>query len=1371
MGSAISSASSIGGSIGGAIGGIIGQGNASGDASQAQSQAALANQIMQQMASVPDISKPLVLDQYRQAGVLTPAMEQQINLGVSQASQVKANPALQAAQNQALQQMATRSQTGLTASDRAAFNQLQSQVGANTQGREQAIMQQQQAQTGGQGIQGASLAAKLSASQAGANTEATQADQLAAQASNNALQATTQYGQMAGQMNSQQYQQQQEAAKAADAFRQFDVQNQVAQQQRNITAQNQAQQYNLNLAQNTNNANVSQANQEANNQLQREAQQWQLQYQQAAGQSAAAAGYGNVLSGQAQQIAQAGANLGAGLGGAAGSAASYAGSSGGGGDSGGDSGGDDSSDDFYRGGRVKGYADGGSVNNQTAFSQLNPIQLTGLMQQAKGGAAQYNLPQRQEMAALQIPTVKISDKDPAKNAKAVPMGTSSDSTDPNITGSNNLLVQNGDASTGQVMAGGSNDNSGISDPAGLAGLLDQYGSAPQQQQTAYNGGQIHRQDYRNGGKVKGKAPVKGDSPKNDIVPAKLSPGEVVLPRSIASKLKNAPDSDFHEHLNKIVGPFIRKSQQEMAKGGEVDSKPEHDKRNLKELSKAFANFLKEEGNEKYADGGEVPTKKSDFEAQEEAIAQKKAILKHAGYNPDQSDFEVGEEAAEANRRANPSDDHSSNNIGYDDGGEVDDSDSDDDSDDGINASDSPLSNFSGNNQGIQAAAQADAGMNPKVMSGAPPPRGNMVAAPPKQQSSGGGGGDDSGMGDAMSAMEFMAADGGEAPDNDDDTAWGRLKKTLKDQFNPPPTPPAKDEDPEATREKNYAEIRHQNLVNMGEAEGDKTEYKGGAIKEQKFADGGESIDDSQPAEPDTSADDQDDGSDEDPIYVRAKPNSDKDIDELGKEQFEDDKDSPKVEAKADEDDDKDRSKDPADLEDVSKELADDKNPEDEDAKTKKVIADFDKAEHPEDERKVASADDAIASDADITNDDVKQVTQNPNEVDDDEQPVKAPEQKISDFQQQLRRAQAQRQAILAGAQGAKYGALIAAGLAGHGAKPAGAEYFNNDALAQTPVQNIKERADAEMNDPDSGVSKFYRQRLKESLGTTVAPDVSAAGLKALFPQVTKVVGQDYAAYQKQQDRALKERIANQNNATKRDVTNTRVGAQRDIATQRNATAKDIAGQKNSLHVSDKDKAEQDKITKELNSLQASSRSVLGSAAMTKQRVQKLKDIVNDPNATPQDMNLAASELNTAVTNTSTVAGAKGLEYHNLQTGLANLMQKYTSNPHAPNVPEIKKHIAELADRMANVSDDVISNNAGAIKAGHTDFVSKYPDRWNDMLSANTGSGMPTVPQAPGAPVPGQTPGRTVVKKGYNAKTNQTQFIYSDGTKETKSGKL
>jgi hypothetical protein len=1360
------------GSLGGVVGGLIGQSNASGYSSHASSEAGIADNIMQQMAAVPTIDQPLILQQYRQAGLLTPAMEQQIQLGVSQASQVKANPALAAAQNQALNQMAQRSQTGLTASDRAAFNQLQQQVGASTQGRLQAIQQQQQVQTGGQGTQGATLAAKLQAAQGGANTESLNADQLAAQASNNALQATAQYGGLAGQMNSQQFQQQMAAAQSADAFRQFDVQNQVAQQQRNTTAQNQAQQYNLNLAQNIGNANVSQANQAQYNQRQVAAQQWGMQDTQAVQQAQSAAGYGNTLSNMAQATQQAGANLGAGIGGIASQAMTpYTGS---------------------KGGEVPGYADGGQIND---FANMSPIQLAQMNIQQQRGLPQFNMPQRGQMQAdvFSVPGSSGS----GSQKKKQQMGTTDNASDDQSISGNGLsndtvdgsVVDSGDAYAGTAgdAASSAAAEGGGMDLAGLVGLA------------ANKGGKIPRMDYRSGGHIPGKAPMRGDSPKNDIVPARLSPGEIVLPRSIAEKLKGIPDKDFNARLNKIVGPFIRKSQ--TSKNG----KPGYD------------------------DGGQV-NPDDPFGG----IDQNSDI--DPSHQMTGGDSESAADVIAASKNAQPQ--AKPNEAGADDSSS---------GSDGINAGNAPQAPLGGNNAGMQQAAMADAG------SGAPPPRQQMQGAnftgPPQPQKSSGGGG---GGGSIMSMLPMLAmlmSDGGEIPDVTDDTdsAWNRLKKNLSDQFAPAPTPkptPTK----EQTRDQEYEDIRRRSRLSVTDPNNPDAYSKGGKVSKKSalqtlkdincYDDGGEvddnaqyqkdmeagyernargqskppqsdfeieteakeqraatqrakdrnpmnqplsqangprygydeggdvKKDDSQPADPDQPTPDTDDDGDDSAI-VRANPDSNKEIDKLGDQLF-----AQNDQQDQDEDEPTDRNRAPADLEDVSKDGEDDRTPESEEAKTK---AAEDAVLHPDEDDgqyKVISSDQTSddGSKADITNDDVdKMKTASPTAVSDEEQPVKSVEDKLSQFQQQLKRAQSQRQALLAGAQGAKYGALLAAGIAGgHGAykpvTPASPEYFNNSALAEAPVKNIAEQSQMEMDDPDSPISKFYRQRLKESLGTNIASDVPASGLKALFPQVTKIVAQDYAR------KIVKDKI--QANAEQQDK-NRQV--KRDIAAGRNQTQQSVADKRIAATQGFKDQGEQDKIGKELNSLTASSRSVLGAAEMSRMRAERLKDIVANPNATPQDMNLAASELNTVVTNTSTVAGAKALEYRNLQTGIANLMQKITSNPHAPDVPQIKQHISDLADQMIGISKNVVDNNGARIKSSHTDWINKYPDRWENMLNAATSSPAAGVPQPPRSPqsipvgsngVPGG-----YIKKGYNSSTNQTQFVYPDGTKVVKDGKL
>lgn len=58
-----------------------------------------------------------------------------------------------------------------------------------------------------------------------------------------------------------------------------------------------------------------------------------------------------------------------------------------------------------------------------------------------------------------------------------------------------------------------------------------------------------------GGPVPGRAPVPGDHPANDVVPALLSPGEIVLPRSVA-QADDAPDraAEFVEEIKRRKVP-------------------------------------------------------------------------------------------------------------------------------------------------------------------------------------------------------------------------------------------------------------------------------------------------------------------------------------------------------------------------------------------------------------------------------------------------------------------------------------------------------------------------------------------------------------------------------------------------------------------------------------------------------------------------------------------------------------------------------------------------------------------------------------------------------------------------------------------------
>lgn len=81
-------------------------------------------------------------------------------------------------------------------------------------------------------------------------------------------------------------------------------------------------------------------------------------------------------------------------------------------------------------------------------------------------------------------------------------------------------------------AGGGGQPMSMMNQGGMAGCYNEGGPVSALGQSFIN--------MQQGGVVPGKAPVQGDSPKNDKVPAMLSPGEIVIPRTVLQG-KNAPE--------------------------------------------------------------------------------------------------------------------------------------------------------------------------------------------------------------------------------------------------------------------------------------------------------------------------------------------------------------------------------------------------------------------------------------------------------------------------------------------------------------------------------------------------------------------------------------------------------------------------------------------------------------------------------------------------------------------------------------------------------------------------------------------------------------------------------------------------------------
>lgn len=267
--------------IGAVIGGLVGQ-----DHAQAgfDAQKAAISQMIAKLDSVgmpPDQSAAVILDQFKQAGVLTPQLEQQVHDSTSQFQNIKVNQQARDTQIQALQQMKQYGKAGLNADERAQMRSSQLAVQQQNEANQQSIQQQMQSR-GMQGS-GSELAARLMASQGSANQASVNADSVSSMAQQRALQALMAQSNMGGQLAQQQFGEDAAKAQAGDEMSRFNTQNQMAIGQRNVAVGNQAQAANLANLQSINNTNVGQNNQEKYNQLQRQRQFWtdKLNYAQA----------------------------------------------------------------------------------------------------------------------------------------------------------------------------------------------------------------------------------------------------------------------------------------------------------------------------------------------------------------------------------------------------------------------------------------------------------------------------------------------------------------------------------------------------------------------------------------------------------------------------------------------------------------------------------------------------------------------------------------------------------------------------------------------------------------------------------------------------------------------------------------------------------------------------------------------------------------------------------------------------------------------------------------------------------------------------------------------------------------------------------
>lgn len=212
---------------------------------------------------LPDVREmELHLEKLVQQGVIQPEEARTIMLEQTKMNEIKDDPRLAQAEMQALESLqGIASEGGLNAQSRAKLAQIASQESAQNRGGREAILQQMQARGLG-GNSGIGLQAQFQNQQDSAMRQSQRDMDIAALAEQQALQAIMSGGQLAGNMQQNQFNRQAQIAGANDAIAKFNAQNQQSQINQNVGARNTAQAQNLANAQDIANQNVGLSNQQ-----------------------------------------------------------------------------------------------------------------------------------------------------------------------------------------------------------------------------------------------------------------------------------------------------------------------------------------------------------------------------------------------------------------------------------------------------------------------------------------------------------------------------------------------------------------------------------------------------------------------------------------------------------------------------------------------------------------------------------------------------------------------------------------------------------------------------------------------------------------------------------------------------------------------------------------------------------------------------------------------------------------------------------------------------------------------------------------------------------------------------------------------------
>lgn len=445
------------------------------DDNSEQAQANLQKAIAQydQMGVPPDESMPLILQQLKVSGKLTPAYEQALSSENFAPSQINESPEDRQNLMSTLSVLKGMTQGGLNPEQMANAQRLKQQVNANTTSQIQGLLQRQAQQ--GKGNAGDTLAAQLNAVQSGAQNESQGAADIGAQgfrAQRDALQQL-----LSGQsgLRSQDIGKATTNAQLQQQANLFKAQNSASRQARNVADTNMSNQANWGRENQVGDTNTLMANQEQARESAAREQNWRDQLALAQGKAnaytGAAGAYGTMANNSNQNFNQA-----------------------------------------LQGVGTLATAYGQYSNNQAKTPTTNNYYGSGNMPKTSQGVDFNNMPDDTQFAAeggmVQQP----------------------DQMNPNTT----------------------------TPPAIAPVNVNSYGMYA-------HGGPVN---FTDGGHVPGTPKYPGNNYANDVVPAMVSPGEIVIPNTHShdpEKAKQFVEDEIYKQHAKMHGPVFQRLHERLKK--------------------------------------------------------------------------------------------------------------------------------------------------------------------------------------------------------------------------------------------------------------------------------------------------------------------------------------------------------------------------------------------------------------------------------------------------------------------------------------------------------------------------------------------------------------------------------------------------------------------------------------------------------------------------------------------------------------------------------------------------------------------------------------------------------------------------------------